>query len=176
MPSGSPSASPWCGRRWERGDGERAADRWEALLALSPPAEIEEILRTRIAQWRADPDTAAAGPVTVNIDIAVSDPAADVLADDTSVFVIARDPSRAGPPIAVSRRLAGELPTRVTLTDADLMIPGRTLAQFAELEIVVRASLSGDPVAQPGDWFGQARVQTSAASAVSITLDRRVGD
>jgi cytochrome c-type biogenesis protein CcmH len=36
----------------ERGDPELAATRWETLLATSPSAEIESILRQRIAELR----------------------------------------------------------------------------------------------------------------------------
>ncbi len=53
----------------EKGDTELAADRWETLLAGDPPAEVQNVLRQRIAEWRGEeasppqmpePDTAAA--------------------------------------------------------------------------------------------------------------------
>ncbi|MEQ8206972.1 MAG: hypothetical protein RIA65_12405, partial [Woeseia sp.] len=154
----------------ERGDRTLAADRWETLLAQAPPPEVQDILRTRIAEWRgtAPADTALA------IDITVAPAAMAGLKPDTSVFVIARDPQQPSPPIAAARRQLSELPATVTLSNADAMIPGRLLSQFQQLEIVVRASQSGEPIAQSGDWFGQASIDTAAGTSVEITIDSQV--
>ncbi len=154
----------------ERGDRSLAADRWETLLAQAPPPEIQDILRSRIAEWRgeAPADTALA------INIAVTPAAMADLKPDTSVFIIARDPKQPSPPIAAARRQLSELPATVTLSNADAMIPGRLLSQFQRVEVVVRASLSGEPIAQAGDWFGQAAVDTAASTAVDITIDSQV--
>ncbi|MDX1481095.1 MAG: tetratricopeptide repeat protein [Woeseiaceae bacterium] len=162
----------------ERGDTTLAAERWEGLLATSPPPEIEQTLKAGIAQWRGEsavPDTRppAAADVAIDVELAVGD---DVPALDpaTSVFVIARDPEQAGPPIAVERRQFGELPTRVTLSDADAMLPGRELSAFSRVEIVARASSSGQPTAQPGDWFGSRLVDLPTGDDVVITLNQQV--
>ena len=92
----------------------------------------------------------------------------------TSIFVIARDPRQPSPPIAVARRQAGELPATVELSNANAMIPGRLLSQFSEIEIVVRASLAGQPVAQAGDWFGQQTIDTRNTTSVNISVDQQV--
>lgn len=156
----------------ERGDRALAADRWEALLALAPPPDVQEILRLRIAEWRGEP--AAAGEATVTVSIGIADDAAAALSADTSVFVIARDPAQPSPPIAAVRRQAGELPASVTLSNADSMIPGRLLSQFDELEIVVRASLSGQPVESSGDWYGTAQVDRRSTNTVDVVINRQV--
>ncbi len=161
----------------ERNDPDLAADRWEALLALSPPPEIQEILKIRIAQWRGnsgETPPAAAESLALSVAVALGSEAQAAVSADTSIFVIARDPQQPSPPIAVARRQAGELPAMVILTDADAMIPGRLLSQFAELEIVVRASLSGQPIAQSGDWYGQRIVQVSEATSINIQIDQQV--
>jgi cytochrome c-type biogenesis protein CcmH len=166
----------------ERGDVARAADRWEALLAQSPPAEIEGILRQRIAQWRGIPAANAeqatesvpdAVPL-VSIDIKVGEQAAAVIGPASSVFVIARDPSQPSPPLAVARHTAGELPMLVSMSDADAMIPGRILSAYESLEIIVRVSASGQPVAQTGDWYGQSIVRPKQSNSVAIVIDRQV--
>lgn len=156
----------------ERGEPRVAADRWDALLALAPPPEVQDILRRRIAEWRGEP--LAAGDITLSVDVQLGDRAASSVAETTTVFVIARDPEQPSPPVAAVRRQAGELPATVTLSNADAMIPGRLLSQFEELEIVVRASLSGQPVASSGDWYGSARVRTDEDSTVSIVIDQQV--
>jgi len=164
----------------ERGDEELAAERWEALLATSPPPEITSVLEQRIAEWRGQPapspgplKAAAANDVSVDVDVALGEAAA-TLGPDTTVFIIARDPAQPSPPVAVARRLAEELPTRVTLTDADAMLPGRPLSAFSTLEIVARASVGGQPMPQSGDWFGEATVNLAGERSASIRIDRQV--
>lgn len=160
----------------ERGDSALAADRWEALLAQSPPPEVEAILRERVAIWRGEtPDASAAPPApVVQVDVALS-PDADAAVDpDATVYIFARDPGQPSPPIAVVRRKASELPLRVALGDADSMIPGRLLSSFERLEIVARASVSGEPVEQSGDWYGQQTIATGAVADVAILIERKV--
>jgi len=167
-----------------RGENEVAATRWEALLATSPPPEIGNMIRQRVAEWRAEmtaPDESAA-PLTaaategsgaqVDVDVSFGEEIEE-LNPKSTVFVIARDPAQPGPPIAVDRRLVEELPGRVTLTDANAMLPGRALSNFSEVEIVARISASGQPMAQSGDWFGAANVSLADESAVAIRIDQR---
>lgn len=159
----------------ERGNTPLAADRWEALLALSPPPEIQDILRQRIAEWRGTaPAPAAASARSVTVNVSLSDAARAVLADDVTVFVIARDPARPSPPVAAVRRKLGELPATIELGDSDSMIPGRLVSGFDELEIVARASLSGMPQAAPGDWFGSVTVDLRSAPEADVEIGRQV--
>lgn len=160
----------------ERGDPELAVTRWEALLATSPPPNIEGILRQRIAELRGTetvPAPQKAGSAVVaNIVLGENVVAANLA--DTTVFIIARDPNQPSPPIAAVRRRLSELPTQVTLSDSDAMIPGRVPSAFSRLEIVARISLSGQPIAQPGDWFGQEIVDSSTPGPVQISIDQQV--
>ena len=163
-----------------RGEPLLAADRWEMLLATSPPPEIEGMLRQKVAQWRGieipvalqagDPEADKGLIINVQLGEAAS-PAVD---PNATVFVIARDPAQPSPPIAAVRRLASELPFVVSLSDADSMIPGRVISNYNELEIVVRASSSGQPIAQSGDWYGDSRIDTEASRSLDIVIDRQV--
>lgn len=163
-----------------RGDTELAADRWEILLALNPPEEFRGIIEQRIAEWRGQeppqpsaPHAEQAGEV-LTVAIAVSAAARDALPAEASVFVIARDPAQPSPPIAVARRLLSELPATVALSDADSMVPGRTLSAFAEVEIIARVSVSGQPIAQSGDWFATAVVTPSESNTLALQIDQQV--
>jgi len=162
----------------QRGDNLLAADRWEALLATSPPPNVADILRERIAEFRGDtpiPESALtnSGPV---INAAVSVGAAALAAElpDATVFIIARDPDQPSPPIAAVRRRLSELPADVPIGDADAMIPGRVPSAYVSLEIIARISLTGEPIAQPGDWFGQQLVTPAAGATVELVIDQRV--
>ena len=159
-----------------RGERFLAAERWEALLTLSPTEEIQEILRQRIAQLRSEEvvvqETHAAPIVSVTIELAAA--VAEVVKPDSTVFVIAKDPTKLSPPIAAIKRRVAELPVVVTLSDADSMIPGRVLSGFSELVIVARVSMSGQPIAQPGDWYGEEIVRPSESSEISIVIERKI--
>ena len=91
----------------------------------------------------ASPDVSDGVAVNVSTDTALD--------ADTPVFVIARRPDVPGPPVAVRRLAARDLPARVTLTDADAMLPGTRLSDLPVLEVTARASLSGSPTRTSGD-------------------------
>ena len=160
----------------ERGDKELGATRWERLLANSPPENIRQILRQQIAELRgaapADVTTSAGGVVTVSVSL--GEAAAVAVQPGSTVFIIARDPAQPSPPIAVVRRLVSELPADVAIGDSDAMIPGRVPSAFSQLEIVARVSMSGQPIAQSGDWFGQQILSITESSEVAIIIDEQV--
>jgi len=167
-----------------RDNTELAAKRWEILLGLNPPDEIRAILEQRVAEWRGQPlpaqeapqvvsQVAQSGPV-ISARISVAPAIAESLPADASVFIIARDPARPSPPIAVTRRQLSELPAVVTLGDSESMIPGRNLSAFAEFEIIARVSVSGQPIAQAGDWFASAVVKPAENDSVSLQIEQQV--
>ena len=163
----------------ERGDRELAADRWEALLALSPPPEIEDVLRLRVAEWRgetqpvAEPKGASGGKA-IAINVSLGPAAAAAVSADATVFVIARDPLNPSPPVAATRRTVSELPALVSLSDADAMLPGRLLSGLDRLEIVARVSIAGGPAARPGDWYGELEISEPGSEPIDIVIDRQV--
>lgn len=159
-----------------RGDRFLAAERWEAFLALSPTEETQEILRQQIAEWRGEEavvQEAYAAPI-VSVTVALATAVAEMVKPDSTVFIIAKDPTNPSPPIAVIKRRVIELPLAITLSDADSMIPGRVLSGFSEFVIVARVSMSGQPIAQPGDWYGEEIVRPSESSETSIVIERRI--
>ncbi len=159
----------------ERGDKELGAQRWERLLASSPPQNIQEILRQQIAELRGvEPAPAEPGGEVVTVRVTLGESAVSEIRADATVFIIARDPAQPSPPIAAVRRRADELPAYVAIGDSDAMIPGRVPSNFARLEIVARVSMSGQPIAQSGDWFGQQTVSTAESNEVSIIIDEQV--
>ncbi len=178
---------------FNRGDQELAAVRWESLLGLNPPAEIEGILRQRIAEWRGEPvaempadhPPIEAAPVVEQAPPPIEQPGTIISAEvsiagtanvpaNATVFIIARDPGQPSPPIAVKRINTSELPTTVNLADGDSMVEGRSLSAFAEIEIIARVSTSGRPTQQSGDWFGVQIVRPAENRNVTLTIDQQV--
>lgn len=177
----------------ERGDTELAASRWQVLLGLNPPPEIRAILEQRIAQWRGEPlpeggAEMAEAPMAavddsppdadpdavVTARVALSEDAMRSITADANVFLIARDPAQPSPPIAVSRLRVSELPSVVSLGDAQSMVQGRSLSGFEEFELLARVSLSGGPAAAPGDWFGTLLVRPAESASVFLSIDQQV--
>jgi cytochrome c-type biogenesis protein CcmH len=167
------------------GDTDTAATLWERLLGQNPPEDIRGILEQNIAAWRGTeppPAPAATAPASeavpddavVSARVSLSNEALAAMPAEASVFFIARDPAVPTPPIAVSRLLLSELPTTVSLTDAQSMVEGRNLSAFAEIELLARVSLSGGPAAQSGDWFGSLIVRPAESDTVSLTIDQQV--
>ncbi len=161
-----------------RGDTDLAADRWEMLSGLNAPPEIQELLQQKIAEWRGEPAQAVAQPIeqlefVVQVNLSLSNVASAAISGDATVYVIARDPAQPGPPIAVARRRLSELPMVVELSDRDAMIPGRTLSGFSQFELLARVSVTGDPSAQSGDWFGALIFDSGGEKAVDLVIDRQ---
>jgi cytochrome c-type biogenesis protein CcmH len=158
-----------------RGNTALAADRWEILLGLNAPPEIRELLESRIREWRGlPPDVGGAAGTLVSIQLSVSEEAISALPADATVYVIARDPAQPSPPIAVTPRRLSELPATVALSDSDAMVPGRLLSGFSEVEVVARVSVSGNPMAQSGDWSGSLVVKLAGDPTVNLVIDQKV--
>ena len=157
------------------GDTTLAVERWEILLKMDAPPEVRELMQQKINEWRGvQPKVVGQRGSVVEVNLSVSAEAAAALTSDATVYVIARDPSQPSPPIAVVRRRLSELPVSVPLSDRDAMIPGRPLSGFSSVEIVARVSVSGEPIAQSGDWSGSLIVGVDAMQAVDLVIDQQI--
>ncbi len=94
---------------------------------------------------------------------------ADELAS-APLFVLVRDPRRAGPPLAV-KRLKATFPQTVELTTADAMMPSHTFTNGQLVEVVARVSKSGRPTESPGDPFGLAAHKVGEGGVVDIQIE-----
>ena len=177
---------------FNRDDPALAANRWERLLSLNPPAEIEGILRQRIAEWRGEELPAAAAPppaertvaqaapaaagegIIVSARVSLSEAAMAALDQDAVVFIMARDPAQPSPPIAVTRAMLSQLPVQVEFSDSDSMMQGRSLSMFPEFELLARVAVSGQRTQQPGDWYGTVEVRPAEGRSVEIEISEQV--
>jgi cytochrome c-type biogenesis protein CcmH len=163
----------------ERGESGLAARRWAALLETNPPPEIAAIVQEQLASLASgrEPQIAAAaepsGPV-IEIDVSVADGMPlDRIGADARLFIFARVPSSPAP-IAVVPASLSELPGRFTLSDANAMLQGSSLASYDEVTIVARISASGQATEQPGDLYGEIQVDPEAGELVSLSIDKVV--
>jgi cytochrome c-type biogenesis protein CcmH len=169
-----------------RGNVELARERWQRLLALNPPPEVAQLLEQSIARlgeaaagpMAADgeppPATSPGSPTLVELTVTVAPGLKAQVPSGAALFLAARDPTQPGPPFAAKRHMANELPLEVQLSDADAMMPGRTMSSAQQLTIIARVSLSGQPVAASGDLFGEASWQPGKSGKLNIVIDRMV--
>ena len=74
-------------------------------------------------------------------------------------------------PYAVVRRSNAVLPLSVRLDDAVAMNAARPLSAASRIQVVVRVSLSGAAMAQPGDWEWQSEAISVEALQVPMVFD-----
>lgn len=160
-----------------RGDSTLAIERWQLLLTMNPPDALRQVLEARLRDAGGSvPASMANNEPVSTIEVAVSlDPELSAgLAADTPVFVIART-AEGGPPLAVRRLRLADLPAQVTLSEADAMLPERSIGNQTVAELTARVAISGGPVAQPGDLFAsQAVTDATVDGPVVLRIDRRV--
>ena len=180
---------------FQNGDFAGAITAWEKLLAALPAdAPDASVIRDGIAvaktrlpagdmavappakpapQVSADEGAmAAAGGPRLEVHVALSP---QLQAEpDTTVFVFAKAVSGPPMPLAVARFPVSELPRTVVLDDSMAMAPGMRLSGFPSVRVVARVSRGGGPIAQPGDFEGEAGPVPTGAGVqqVAVRIDR----
>ncbi len=174
---------------FEQGHEDDVKARWSRLLAMNPPPEIAKMLRTQLAALGAAPEadsSASSAPgsasgerppsgPTVQLDVSLAGRwSVQQLPPSAALFILARAPG-GGPPLAVIRKPPSAVPGHFTLSDANSMIPGRSLADFDEVTLIARLSKSGQPSEQPGDWYAQASYRPKEGNGtVALVIDQVV--
>ena len=160
-------------------------------LGVHPPGVVQLPPAMAAAQPAPPPNAAPPAPTPQAAAAPAAAPAADdviqlrvELADGlgqgkdlsrASLFVFARNSAGVGPPLAVVRRSAGELPLNMTLSDQNAMTQGTSLTDFAEMQLVARVSFSGGPAASAGDLQGKVSFSWDGdRDAVNLLIDEVV--
>ena len=162
----------------ELGRTDVARERWSRFLAFDNPDEVKDTVRQLLAQL--PPESSGGGEaggraavgfeLTLSIQIAESLPAAGPAA---ALFIFARVPNERAP-VAVIREAVQSLPGTFSLSDRNVMIAGRSLADFPELSLVARVSQSGQPAEQSGDFYAETTYRQGEDAVVTLVIDRIV--
>ena len=164
----------------QRADFKSAHEYWSLLLPMiGDNPESENEIRQMLADLEArDPslvsELESAAQQTLNLRIDIS---ADLRAQanpETAVFVYAKAMQGPPMPLAVKRLQLKDLPVTLSLSDADAMMPTMKLSSFDQVIVGARVSLSGDPVAQDGDFFTELDSinRASPPAQINLTIDR----
>ena len=146
-------------------------------MTASRRTELTEVLalaRSRLPRDEASVADPPASETPVGISMSVSLVSALVADPGTPVFVIARDPDAPRPPLAVRRLTVADLPAQIELTDADAMMPGRTLSDLESVELLARVSRSGSPSARPGDFESDVTTSEHGGESVALRIQHRL--
>lgn len=173
----------WYGGHYALAQGlaDVARVRWTALLRSELPDEVAASVQSQLAALGGPLTAGAAGAaapepsgpvITLNVTLGAGR-AVGELGPNAQLFIFARAPG-GGPPLAVVRQPAASVPGQFTLSDANSMIPGRSLADYPEITIVARLSASGQPLEQPGDWYAQATVRPGEGGVLPLVIDQVV--
>ena len=158
----------------QNGRTATAVARWERLLARQEPGSREEtIVSEMLARVRGPSDAApatgsgpsaapaasagrteSAGGTRIVVDVSLAPELAAELGAGEPVFVFARAPAGAGPPLAVARTVVGALPATIVLDESSAMVPARTLASVEQVVITARVARSGTVTRTAGDVEG----------------------
>ena len=161
----------------QRGDNAAAHSYWTLLLPLiaENPESAREVAALVAMLEQRDPtlarsETAAAPAAGLTIDVDIDAALRAKLDSATAVFVYAKAMQGPPMPLAVKRLSLADLPVRLQLSDADAMMPTMKLSSFDQVIVGARVSLSGNPVAQSGDYYTEMDSVDSNNPPPSISL------
>jgi cytochrome c-type biogenesis protein CcmH len=163
---------------YRRGELALAQQRWVELQNHDLPPDLRQLVAERLSELERQPGAperpqATTAKSSVSVSIQLVSALAGQVPPEATLFLIARR-GDAGPPLAVVRRPVGSWPVAITMSDADAMLPGTSLASGGPVRLIARISRSGQPVAASGDPYGEVGYDFTSANPVTLTIDRVV--
>ncbi|NVJ50809.1 MAG: c-type cytochrome biogenesis protein CcmI [Gammaproteobacteria bacterium] len=167
----------------KQGDYQAAIDAWEYLLAerakrgeeFGAGAQMlqQQIEQTKALQAQQQHMEAIAGKLDLTVQLTPE--LAASLNPNLTVFIVVRGSDGQAAPVAVKRVKVADLPLQLSLTDADAMIPGRTISGQESLTVSARVSYSGSPKPLNGDWVSpDIKTQYNTTEAVVVNISQQV--
>jgi len=160
----------------ERNELPLAKQRFQRLLDANPPDNVRELIQNYLKQLDAESTISAstagsdAAVVTAPVHVTRSaSVAAMALPAGARLFVMARIPGQAGPPLAV-QLLEARFPQDVDLHNTDALMGGAGFKAGQEIEIEARISLDGGANSKPGDPFGMVRLKAGAGTRTTLEI------
>ncbi len=160
----------------QRGDKAMAKTHWGRLVPLLDDApqqqqELRNIIQENFGesdtpfastspsktapQSQTTPETQSPIPTGVQegltLNVSLSSQMAQLADPNDFVFIFARAQQGPPAPLAVKRLRVADLPSSITLSDADSMVTAMTLSKFENVIVSARVSKSGQPIAEAGD-------------------------
>jgi cytochrome c-type biogenesis protein CcmH len=170
-----------------------ARQRFQLMLDLGPPESIRTALQRQIddidtqikgkgasvvavqASAPASPSDAAPArgvdaATAIHLHVTLRPSLAGKMPAEGWLFVFVRAPG-GGPPLAV-KRLNASLPQDVVLSSADAMVAGRSLEAGQNVSVVARISVSGSPLPQSGDLYGEIQATAGKGGEEALQINK----
>lgn len=180
---------------FQSGRHDEAVEWFERLMAVLPAGDIRQTVQQHLEQARASangtgrpgqmqpqpqpqpqpsPDREqAATAVSMNISVSLDEDLADRVSGEEVVYVIVRGGGNGGPPIAVQRLSAADLPTSIVIDDSDTMLEGSGLGEAGTIRVTARVSQSGQARAAEGDLEGSSEpFEIADGMDIDVEIDR----
>jgi len=174
----------------KRGEIELAVQRFETMLAMSPPPEVRSILEQQVASLKAAPvpsgdaaagnsnttpaaaaaDPGAGGAARVQVEVSASAAMQQRIERGGVLFVFVRVPGQPGPPLAV-KRVSVDLPVTLELTPRDSMVPGLEIKAGQAVEVSAKWSKDGVATPRAGDPIGSIAYQVGQDGLKRLVID-----
>lgn len=136
-----------------------AVQRWRTMLEGPVTPEVRAIVEGELDRLGARVESAGAVAAEGNVELRLTLGPPATPPPGAVLFIVARIPGQAGPPLAAKRVDGARFPLEVRLSDADAMLPGATISDQSELAITARLSASGQTTRGAGDYEAQAAWQ-----------------
>ena len=180
----------------QAGDNQRAISHWQRIVPLlgddvqskvqieSMIAEAQGLVANGTAtepasdsanELGAQSSADAASNLSISVAVTLGEDLPNDLDPTTAVFVYAKAVDGPPVPLAVARLQLADLPTTVTLDDSLAMVPAFKISGFNNVIVGARISLTGNPIAQPGDWFAESGgVELKVTRALAVEINQLV--
>ncbi|WP_028293096.1 c-type cytochrome biogenesis protein CcmI [Oceanobacter kriegii] len=167
---------------FELGKHQQAIEHWKALWQGLPAGQESQVLAQGIRRAAAElerqgqtVDLSWLERTGIQVVVDLSPQARAAVQPSDIVFVLAKAVAGPPAPLAVQRLTVAELPVTLTLDDSMAMMPSMTLSSVDEVTLGARVSVSGQPVAQPGDWqIEVSPVPSDTRETIRLTIQNRV--
>lgn len=142
------------------------------MIAESDPRMPAIQSRIAFLEQQLNPDMANVGELSLNIEVNLSETVQSQLSKFKYLFVFAKT-DQMPMPVAVKKLAISEFPVKVTLSDADLMLPDQSLADYQSVNLFARLSVDEQAMLSSGEWQGQVNaVSTKEQQLINIVIDK----
>ena len=156
---------------FQEADYSRAITYWQgAASGLNPASDSWQALQGGIQQAQQlageAPSESDDFRLTINLSI---DPSIEYSPDQV-VFVAIIEADGPPMPVAARKLAASQLPLALELSDRDVLMAGRSLADVGKIKVVARLSSSGSATPQEGDWQVVSDIIDGRSGTLNLSL------
>jgi len=159
---------------FQAGEYQQAIDAWEKVLEFKQTTpERAQILHKTIATAKVRLAAQTSAPrlekpsnnpktelpmASVRVSVSITKDIQSKLSGNEFLFVFAKAASGPPIPLAVLRFPMNQIPSEIHLSDKNAMRPELKMSSFKEIKLIARISISGNAIAQKGDFEGKTQV------------------